>query len=354
MIDCRYTVNARFVTQPLTGIQRYCYELTMRLQDALLLAPSAALDEYQGVQARVNVTGGYLGGHPWEQFALPLAVPRRRALFSPSGCGPLAHFNQVITIHDLAPLESPEWYSRGFALWYSRLVPALARRVRGIVTVSEFCKQRIVEMLRVDERKVMVAWEAASSVFSPRPTEETQKVLARFGIPEPYFLFVGAVSGRKNLPRLLGAWNHVVDQLNDATLVLVGKTGLRFADKGTLGALPKQVMQLGSVSDQDLACLYTGAQGLLYPSLYEGFGLPILEAMASGCPVLTSNCTAMPEVAGDAAVIVDALSEEAIANGIRALAEENRAADLRRKGFQRCREFSWERTARIVETALLS
>jgi glycosyltransferase involved in cell wall biosynthesis len=354
MTEHRYAVNARFVTQSLTGIQRYCYELALRLRNGSLLAPSAALEDYKGVQGRVNVTGGYLGGHPWEQFALPLAVPRRQALFSPAGCGPLAHLNQVITIHDLAPLENPEWYSPGFALWYSRLLPVLARRVRNIVTVSEFCKQRIVERLRVDERKVTVAWEAASSVFSPRSADETQSVFDSFGIRKPYFLFVGAVSGRKNLPRLLAAWNRVVDRLNGASLVMVGKTGLRFADKGALGALPKQVMQLGSVNDQDLACLYTAAQGLLYPSLYEGFGLPILEAMACGCPVLTSSCTAMPEVAGDSAIIVDALSEDAIASGIRELMDENRAADLRRRGFRRCRDFSWERTAQIVETALLS
>jgi len=169
MTDRQYALNARFVTQSLTGIQRYCYELTMRLQNARLLAPSPALEAYEGVQARVNVTGGYLGGHPWEQFVLPLAISRRQALFSPAGCGPLAHVNQVLTIHDLAPLENPEWYSRGFALWYSHLVPTLARRVRCIVTVSEFCKQRIVELLRVDERKVTVAWEGASSTFPPAP-----------------------------------------------------------------------------------------------------------------------------------------------------------------------------------------
>jgi len=354
MTERQYAVNARFVTQSLTGIQRYCYELTLRLQNASLLAPSPALEAYHGVQARINVTGGYLGGHPWEQFALPLAISRRQALFSPAGCGPLAHLNQVLTIHDLAPLENPEWYSRGFALWYSQLVPALARRVRGIVTVSEFCKQRIVELLRVDEKKVTVAWEAASSTFALRSAEEVHKTLDRFGIQKPYFLFVGAVSGRKNIPRLLSAWSRVVDLLNGATLVMIGKSGLRFADKGNIGSLPKQVLQLGSVSDQDLARLYTGSQGLLYPSLYEGFGLPILEAMACGCPVLTSSCTAMPEVSGDAAVIVDAMNVDEIADGIRSLADAKCAADLRSRGFRRCRDFSWERTAQVVEAALLS
>jgi glycosyltransferase involved in cell wall biosynthesis len=121
-----------------------------------------------------------------------------------------------------------------------------------------------------------------------------------------------------------------------------------------MNTLPERAMHLTAVSDDELASLYSGARGLLYPSLYEGFGLPILEAMASGCPVLTSNCTAMPEIAGDAAILVDPLSVGSIAEGIRFLADDSWARSLAQKGVLRCRDFSWERTAQSVENALLN
>jgi glycosyltransferase involved in cell wall biosynthesis len=349
-----YCVNARFVTRPFTGVQRYSYEVSLRLRNGTFIAPRPALKEYGGLQDRVVVAGGRLNGHPWEQIALPWAIPQGMPLFSPAGCGPMAHPNQVLTIHDLGPLDMPESYSRGFALWYSQLVPALARKTRKIVTVSEYCRRRIVESLRVPENKVIVAGEAASAFFSRRSDAEVQRIKERFEIPASYFLAVGAISPRKNLARLLGAWSRVVDDVDGASLVIVGKEGLRFASSSILSTLPERVVHLTSVDDDELASLYSGARGLLYPSLYEGFGLPILEAMSSGCPVLTSNCTAMPEVAGDAAVLVDPLSVQSIADGIRILAHEGRALDLSQKGYKHSQEFSWERTAQMVENAILN
>ena len=318
------------------------------------MAPRPARQEYRGIQTRVVLTGGRLTGHSWEQFALPWAIARRSTLFSPAGCGPLAHGNQVLTIHDLGPLDTPESYQRAFAFWYSQLIPALARRVRKIVTVSEYCKSRIVESLRVPENKVIVGGEAASSGFFPRPDAEVERTKERFGLDAPYFLCVGAISPRKNLDRLLRAWRGIAEEMEGANLIIVGKEGLRFAGSMSLNLKTNRVIRLSSVGDEDLACLYTGARGLLYPSLYEGFGLPILEAMACGCPVLTSNCTAMPEVSNGAAILVDPVSEASIADGIRGLASEHRRQVLRKSGFARCRDFAWERTANIVTGALLN
>ena len=142
--------------------------------------------------------------------------------------------------------------------------------------------------------------------------------------------------------------------MDGAALVIVGKERLRFAASSMMDTPPAGVVHLTCVDDDELACLYSGARGLLYPSLYEGFGLPILEAMASGCPVLTSDCTAMPEVAGDAAVLVDPLSIESIADGIRLLANKRCARNLSQKGLCAQPGFSWERTAQIVESAILN
>ena len=349
-----YCVNARFVTRPFTGVQRYSYEVSLRLRNATFLAPRPALKEYRGLQDRVVIAGGRLNGHPWEQIALPWAIPRGMPLYSPAGCGPMTHANQVLTIHDLGPLDAPESYSRGFALWYSQLVPALARKTRRIVTVSEYCRRRIVESLRVPENKVTVTGEAASACFYKRSNAEVQPIKERFGIRARYFVAIGAVSPRKNLTRLLKAWSSVRGGMDETVLVIVGKERLRFAASSTMDTLPESVVYLTNVDDDELACLYSGARGLLYPSLYEGFGLPILEAMATGCPVLTSNCTAMPEVAGDAAILVDPLSAESIAGGIRLLVEESFARSLSRKGLERSQDFSWERTAEIVERAILN
>jgi glycosyltransferase involved in cell wall biosynthesis len=349
-----YAINARFVTRPFTGVQRYCYEVCLRLQNGTLMSPRPALMDYQRLQHRVVISGGRLDGHPWEQIALPWVVPRRKTLFSPAGCGPFAHSNQVVTIHDLGPLDMPESYSRGFALWYAQLVPALARRARKIVTVSEYCRRRIVKSLNVPDHKVIVAGEAASASFFRRSDAEIAVVRERFGIRTPYFLAIGAISPRKNLARLLTAWDRVTDIVDGAVLVIVGKERLRFAASSIMNTLPERAMHLTAVSDDELASLYSGARGLLYPSLYEGFGLPILEAMASGCPVLTSNCTAMPEIAGDAAILVDPLSVGSIAEGIRFLADDSWARSLAQKGVLRCRDFSWERTAQSVENALLN
>ena len=169
---------------------------------------------------------------------------------------------------------------------------------------------------------MIVAGEAASAIFFRRSDRAVERIKERFEIRAPYFLAVGAISPRKNLARLLAAWSRVMGDMDGASLVIVGKEQLRFSAYSTMDTLPEGAVHLTSVDDDELACLYSGARGLLYPSLYEGFGLPILEAMASGCPVLTSDCTAMPEVAGDAAILVDPLSVESIAGGIRLLADK--------------------------------
>jgi glycosyltransferase involved in cell wall biosynthesis len=259
-----------------------------------------------------------------------------------------------VVIHDVAVLENREWYSRAYSLLYRRLLPTLSSRVRRIVTVSEFCKSRIIELLCVPEEKITVAWEASSSCFFPRTEEEISRTAARLGVRRPYFLAIGAVSPRKNFQRLLAAWTRTEQSAEGVSLIVVGKEGLRFSGEASLGAVPTSVRHLGEVNDEDLARLYSGAEGLLFPSLYEGFGLPILEAMASGCPVLTSNCSAMPEIAGDAAILVDPLSEEAIADGIDRLAQPRLAAELKARGRHRYQRFSWARTAEITERALLN
>ena len=231
---------------------------------------------------------------------------------------------------------------------------ALANRVRKIVTVSQFCKTRIIEMLRMPEEKIVVALEAASSCFFPRDDDQILSVTERLGVRRPYFLAVGAISPRKNFRRLTAAWTRTQGKMDGATLIVVGKEGLRFS-----ASLRSEYSgQASYVWGRSMKRIWPpstpGREACCTLPLHEGFGLPILEAMACGCPVLTSNCTAMPEVAGDAAIPVDPLSEDSIADGIRRLAQPGLAADLKRRGVERSKRFSWTRTAEIAEAAVLN
>ena len=336
-------LNARFHGQPATGMQRYALELSRRFPNYLdPLKPATAM---RGV-----------AGHLWEQIYLPAAV-RGRLLWSPNNTGPLAVARQVCTIHDLIPLDHPEWFSRQFAHWYAWLLPRLAKQVRHIIAVSEFTKQRIVGLLGVPASGVTVIPNGVDARFTPREPGQIDITRRALGITSPYYLLtVGSVEPRKNLPRLLEAWRRVQSSvLPDVDLVVAGGPGnARVFGAVTFNNLPPRVHFTGYVADERLPDLYAGAAALLYPSLYEGFGLPPLEAMACGVPVMVSNGTSIREVVGDAAVFVDPLDEDSIADGIlRVLSESGSESVLRKKGRERAQQFSWENTAQRTLEVLL-
>jgi len=223
----------------------------------------------------------------------------------------------------------------------------MAKRVRVILTVSEFSKGRIVDLLQCPEERVAVTHLGFDrNNFAPAPREEVARVKERYGIHGEYLITVSALSERKNLRRVLTCWERV--RCQDLRLVIVGAQGLPFAgDFRFPGGDHTGVMYLGHVSDDDLVALYTGSLAALYLSLYEGFGLPALEAMACGAPLLTSNITALPEVVGDAALKIDPYDLQAIESGIARLIADSKLRDeLRRKGLARAAQFSWEETDR--------
>jgi glycosyltransferase involved in cell wall biosynthesis len=348
-------MNARFLTQPLTGVQRYAYELAQQLPIAKFLTPGEPRPHYASLDpGRVLVRPSPLKGHFWEQWTLPRSLPKGALLWSP-GSGPVSVSRQVLTIHDMAYLEGPQWYSRNFALLYRQLYARLAPRVRTILTVSEFSKRRIVELLGVPEGKVVVTPLAASPRFRPRPAGAVAEGLRELGVEPPYLLAVGAVSPRKNFDRLYEAWGRISGSFPDFRLVVVGKTGMAFS--GASGeSLPQgteRVHWIREVSDDRLIDLYNGAWAFVYPSLYEGFGLPALEAIACGTPVVTSEITSLPEVVGGAGILVDPYSVEAIADGMHRIIERPGLRDeLSGKGLEQAGRFTWERTARLTWGAL--
>jgi glycosyltransferase involved in cell wall biosynthesis len=328
-------VNARFYAHRPTGMQRYAMELASRFNDlAETIAPATPL------------TG--MAGHFWEQIRLPAAA-RGRVLWSPNNTGPVSTYRQVCTFHDLIPLDNPEWFSSQFSAWYGWLMPRLARRVAHIIAVSEFTRGRIVERFGVRPGKVTVIPNGIDKRFSLRPAEEIAAARKALGLPEGrYLLFVGSLEPRKNLGRLLQAWERVQCRLpDDIWLVVAGAKGRsQVFSPVALQQLPARVHLTGYVGDESLPALYSGAVALVYPSLYEGFGLPPLEAMACGTPVITSRTTSLPEVTGDAAILVDPLDLDQIASAIaRITTDSGLRTDLSRQGMARAANYSWDTAA---------
>ncbi|OGO39554.1 MAG: hypothetical protein A2W35_18865 [Chloroflexi bacterium RBG_16_57_11] len=325
-------VNGRYTHQPMIGVKRYAQEVAGRLGEPLRL---------------VTPPGSYTGslGHLWEQVGLPRQVGRDDLLWSPANTGPLSVASQVVTIHDLSSLEHPEWYDRRFAVWYRTLLPRLARRVHKIITPSRFTLERLATLLDIPEHKLIPIPEGVASHFRPAGEAEIAGVRSRYGLNAPYLLVVGSLEPRKNLPRLFQAWERIVEKEPGIELVLAGDRGPVFREAGYPRAA-KGVRLLGRVDDAVLPALYSGAQATLAVSLYEGFGLPALEAMACGAPLIASKNTSIPEVVGEAALMVDPYEVEQIAEAMEKVLTDSACREgLRSKGLQRARLFSWEGTA---------
>jgi glycosyltransferase involved in cell wall biosynthesis len=335
-------VNLRSQSAGLTGVQRYSRELCKRLNSSLdTVAPQRPLHG--------------LMGHLWEQTKLPLLVGRR-LLWSPANTGPLAVSHQVLTIHDVASLDHPEWFGSRFAGWYRWMTPALVRRVRLVITVSEFSKQRLVVNTGIKESSVEVIPNGVGDQFHPRSPDEIREVLNRLGVPtDRYVLILGSIEPRKNLARLLEAWRLSTARLPpDVWLVIAGAQGKHHIFATTAcDELPPRVYSTGFVRDEDLPELYSGALAMIYPSLYEGFGLPALEAMAAGTAVVVARSTALEDLTADAGVLVNPYDINAIAEAIERIVQDPKwREEFRDRGLERSRAFTWERSALATKRAL--
>jgi glycosyltransferase involved in cell wall biosynthesis len=262
-------------------------------------------------------------------------VAHGQILWSPANTGPLKIKDQVLTLHDIGPLEHPEWYQLAFSSWYRLFLPLLVRRVTRVVTSSEFVRAKLLERFGLPgECVAVVPGGVDHRIFH-------QRAILRMEIPQRYALFVGSVQPRKNLPRLLEAWALLGDALPDTWLLIAGTGGSVY--RSTSLSTPERVRFLGVVPDADLPGLYAGASVFILPSLDEGFGLPVLEAMASGTVVLASRAGALPEVVGDCGLFFDPMDVTEIADALhRGLRESALRESLREKGLARARQFSWD------------
>jgi glycosyltransferase involved in cell wall biosynthesis len=293
-----------------------------------------------------------------EQLRIPLALKREAVeLFHAPHyvLPPLVRCRSVVTIHDCIHLMFPQYLPNRFALQYARTsIRLAARRATRVLTVSESSKRDILRFVDTEPDRIDVIYNAYDERFGIEPHEEDViRVRERYQLHDEFVLYAGNVKPHKNLERLIDAF-HIVRKkgLDHLKLVMIGDEISKYA--GLRRAvhqhqLHKYVRFLGYLPEETLAVMYRLAGVFVFPSLYEGFGLPPLEAMASGTPVVTSNVSSLPEVAGDAAVLVDPYDPDAIADGIyRVLTDESLRRDLKRRGLARAAQFSWETSVRRV------
>lgn len=280
----------------------------------------------------------------WQNYFLLKPSPYR-VYFTPGFLPPLfSRIPCVVTLHDLIHLECPGGASRLKQWFYNTYIYRGARKAHVIVTVSEYSKQSLMKWLSISSEKIVVAGNGVSDSFTLQGE--------RYSPGYPYLLQVGCAKAHKNVQRLVEAFAtaHLPPELQ---LICIGQPTKKILTTIERTGLLRRIQFISTVTDDVLARYYRGAVGLVQPSLYEGFGLPIVEAMACGTPVLTSHVTAIPEVAGDAAIYVDPYRVDSIRNGIEQLVhDETRRLVCIKQGLQQAQRFSWDRIAGTIQSVL--
>jgi glycosyltransferase involved in cell wall biosynthesis len=273
------------------------------------------------------------------------------AVHDPIGVSPFylgrwaGRFRRVVTLHDAIAFQYPQGYPWLNNFLHRTYIPATLGNVDEVGTDSHDARAALVRHMRLPAERVTVVPIGVSRRFEPVPAEQARATAARYGLRD-YVLYVGAFQARKNVLRLVDAFDRARARIPTTQLALIGPSQWRYPELARRLEHSEGVRVLGYVPEEDLPALYAGASAFVLPSLYEGFGLPVLEAMACGAPVVCSNTTSLPEVAGDAALLVDPHDVDGMADAIaRAVSDRALAADLTRRGLARAQEFTWERTA---------
>ncbi len=369
-------LDARVCLTDIAGIGRYALELSLALLEAGIEArlwfasrkPGPrrdwCVDRLQSLRPEVDVCTSAVSNlllyspaaqaawRHWPRWLpppdwLPAELDLFHGVYWPLPLS--ARIPTVLTVHDLIALRHPEWFTPRHS-HDLHTIRVLAPRVDHVLTDSEATRQDLLELTGCDPARVTtVLLGVDSEVFAPAPADRQAEVRARYGLDRPYLCTLSTLEPRKNLTRLVAAYDIVCEAARlDLDLVLIGAQGWGANELDALVDQPRRgrIRSLGYVPAEDLPTLLSAAAAMAYVSLYEGFGLPPLEAMACGCPVVCSGTTSLPEVVGDAALRVDPLDVESIADGLRRLLEEpTLAADLGVRGRARAEQLTWRATA---------
>jgi glycosyltransferase involved in cell wall biosynthesis len=355
----RIGIDARLISLPLTGIGRYTVDLSRELfalgGEFFLYTPAPPIaDDWSQahIHLRASRFSGKLGRMLWSQTVLPWQAARDRVdvfwgtTHRLPRCLPES-IARVVTIHDLVWKFAGETM-RPLSRWMERqLMPEAVRLADRVIAVSHSTAQAIESEFPLARDKIRTVHLGISPISNPAD----ESSLLALGIDRPYFLFVGTLEPRKNLRRLLAAFSRLPETVRDANLlVLAGGKGWGGVNAGDLlkeFRLERNVVVTGYVGDALLSTLYAHARFLAMPSLYEGFGLPLVEAMSFGVPVLTSNTSSLPEVAGDAGLLIDPMNENSIGQGIlRLLTDGEFRQNLAERAKKNATRFSWAKAAR--------
>lgn len=351
------TVNGRFLAQPVTGVQRYAIELLGAIDNLLgearfpgiqfecLLPPETSRKtNWRNIHVR---KAGRLHGNAWEQFELPF-LARGKMLFSPANIGPVLRSRQALTFHDASVFAVPQAYSKAFRFKYRFVFKSLAPRVPIIFTDSQFSQRELARYLKQPPEKFKVIPLGSDHILN---VQSDSQILGRAGLSRSgYLLTVASNSIHKNFGQVI----DVARKMKDVTFVAVGGSFSTVFQGNDYGSLPPNVHLLGYVNDAQLKALYENALGFVLPSIYEGFGFPVLEAMRCGCPVLCSEAASLPEVGGDAVLYFDPTNSSHLEKALIRFIENPEIQErLRVLGYQQAARFTWQKTACLVLEKLI-
>jgi glycosyltransferase involved in cell wall biosynthesis len=341
-------INGAFLTKKVTGVQRYAIDIISEIYkqkdndyEFIVAVPNKIIKNDYGFN--IIYDDSQLRTYLWQQLRLPLLVNRVKAdiLWNPCNEGPIfLNVPQIINIYDASVYAQNKWFDWKFTLYYKFMIKIFGKIAAKIITCSEFSKEELVKYRICNQSKIKVIYPSVSDFFINNINSVNEK--------QNYIISVGSIDPRKNIKSLIRAWGLIKPKIrkNYKLLIIGGEYKIFRKEKIKL---EENIIFTGYLSDDELIKTYKTASLFVYPSFYEGFGIPPLEGMACGCPCVVSNAASLPEVCGDSAYYVNPYDVEDIARGIEiVLSDEKLRENLVKKGFENIKRFSWQRSAKEV------
>lgn len=340
-------INARFLSQNVTGVQRFAIEISRYLKDTcvdiVFVAPHNILNKDVAAELGVRIVGKHIG-HLWEQIDLPkwLRKNGEPLLVCFANTAPIFYKNKIDTLHDITFKRYPQTFSWKFRLAYGLMIPMILRSSKHVITVSEFSKEEISSFYGYPKDKMSVVYNAVGNLFYHIEDESLKR--------EKYLFAVSSVKENKNFLYALEAFVKSQESLKDLKFYIAGDMKADSFKGIDLSKYEKNpnIKILGRISDEDLVRYYSNAVAFLFPSLYEGFGIPPLEAQACGCPAICANASCLPEIFGDSVLYCDPHNVDSLVDCMKRVCDEGVRAALIEKGNVNLARYSWDESAKRI------